>query len=108
MFKQFQVNMYPLSRILTLSIQINADVIAKKIDSKKKYSPHFLTGYVIISGPGKSVHSSLSGGSAEGPTAGILFLSTLPESKIRTRLPAFIQYNNVTSFEKGMGISRDI
>ena len=49
-----------------------------------------------------------TGGSAEGATAGVLFYLTLPESKIKTRLPLFMQYNNVSSFEKGLGVSPDI
>ena len=49
-----------------------------------------------------------TGGSAEGPTAGLLFTLTLPESGIRTRVPFFRYYNNVESFEPGMGVSPDI
>ncbi len=49
-----------------------------------------------------------TGGSAEGPTAGVLFYLTLPESKIKTRLPLFMQYNNVKNFERGLGVNPDI
>ncbi|WP_209349473.1 S41 family peptidase [Pontixanthobacter sp. CEM42] len=49
-----------------------------------------------------------TGGSAEGPTAGILLTLTLPESGIRTRIPLFRYKNNVNTFEPGMGLSPDI
>lgn len=49
-----------------------------------------------------------TGGSAEGPTAGLLFTLTLPESKITTRIPFFAQKNNVREFEHGLGLSPDI
>ncbi|MEM7780803.1 MAG: S41 family peptidase [Pseudomonadota bacterium] len=49
-----------------------------------------------------------TGGSAEGPTAGILFTLTLPESGIRTRIPLFRYRNNVSAFEEGLGIVPDI
>ncbi|WP_412546758.1 S41 family peptidase [Maricaulis sp. MIT060901] len=48
-----------------------------------------------------------TGGSAEGPTSGILFTVTLPESDIRTRLPLLRTYNNVPSFEAGLGVAPD-
>ena len=49
-----------------------------------------------------------TGGSAEGPTAGLLFTLTLPESGVRTRLPFFRIYNNVPSIDSGLGVSPDI
>ncbi|MEP3891286.1 MAG: S41 family peptidase [Hellea sp.] len=49
-----------------------------------------------------------TGGSAEGPTAGLLFTLTLPESGIRTRVPFFRYYNNVKVFEPGLGMTPDI
>ncbi len=49
-----------------------------------------------------------TGGSAEGTTAGILFTLTMPESGIRTRIPALRDYNNVPSFERGLGVTPDI
>ena len=49
-----------------------------------------------------------TGGSAEGPNAGIQFTLTLPESGIRTRIPLFRYRNNVASFEPGLGLSPDI
>jgi len=49
-----------------------------------------------------------TGGSAEGPTAGLLFTLTLPESGIRTRIPLFRYRNNVSAFEPGLGVSPDV
>lgn len=49
-----------------------------------------------------------TGGSAEGPTAGLLFTLTLPESGIRTRIPLFRYRNNVSAFEEGLGVSPDV
>lgn len=49
-----------------------------------------------------------TGGSAEGPTAGLLFTLTLPESGIRTRVPFFRSYNNVETFEPGLGVTPDM
>lgn len=49
-----------------------------------------------------------TGGSAEGPTAGVMFFLTLPESGIVMRLPMFRQWNNTDSFEEGMGIMPDV
>lgn len=49
-----------------------------------------------------------TGGSAEGPTAGLLFTLTLPESGIRARIPLFRYRNNVSAFEEGLGVSPDV
>lgn len=49
-----------------------------------------------------------AGGSAEGPTAGLLFTLTLPESGIKTRIPAIRYYHNISSFEPGLSTSPDI
>lgn len=49
-----------------------------------------------------------TGGSAEGPTAGLLFTLTLPESGIRTRIPLFRFRNNTDTFEPGLGLSPDL
>ncbi len=49
-----------------------------------------------------------TGGSAEGVTAGLQFTLTLPESGIRLRLPFFFMINNVSEFERGLGITPDI
>lgn len=48
-----------------------------------------------------------TGGSVEGPTAGLLFTLTLPESKITTRIPFFRYFSNVKSFEPGFGVFPD-
>lgn len=49
-----------------------------------------------------------TGGSVEGPTAGIIFFLDLPESGITARVPAFRFYNRTESFEEGMGMTPDI
>lgn len=49
-----------------------------------------------------------TGGTAQGTTAGVLFTLTLPESKIRTRLPVFRSFNNVDDFDEGMGLTPDV
>ena len=49
-----------------------------------------------------------AGGSAEGPTAGIQFTLTLPESGIKTRIPVIRAFHNIESFDEGLSISPDI
>jgi C-terminal processing protease CtpA/Prc len=49
-----------------------------------------------------------TGGSIEGVTAGVIFFMTLPESELRTRLPALRHYNDIDNFEIGKGIKPDI
>ncbi len=49
-----------------------------------------------------------TGGSATGPTAGLLFTLTLPESKIQTRVPFIRTINAVQTFEEGYGVTPDI
>lgn len=49
-----------------------------------------------------------TGGSVDGPTAGVIFFLDLPESGITARIPAFRFYNGAESFEKGMGMNPDI
>ena len=49
-----------------------------------------------------------TGGSAEGPTANVLFFLKLPNSKIVARLPAQRVYNDVDNFRPGYGVSPDI
>ena len=49
-----------------------------------------------------------TGGSPNGATAGVILTLTLPNSGIRTRIPQFRFYNNVTGFEDGVGVSPDI
>ncbi len=49
-----------------------------------------------------------TGGSPNGATAGVILTLTLPNSKIRARIPQFRYYNNVSGFEDGYGASPDI
>ncbi|MFK8029735.1 MAG: S41 family peptidase [Gammaproteobacteria bacterium] len=49
-----------------------------------------------------------TGGSVEGPTAGLSFTLTLPESKIKTRVPFLQTFYNVTEFEHGLGLTPDV
>lgn len=49
-----------------------------------------------------------TGGSAEGVTANLIYFLTLPNSGIRTRLPAQRVYNDVQSFVPGMGVEPDV
>lgn len=49
-----------------------------------------------------------TGGSSEGPTAGLQFTLTLPSSGVRMRLPFFHVKNNVAGFERGYGITPQI
>ena len=49
-----------------------------------------------------------TGGSAEGPTAGVLFTLKLPESGIRTRVPVFQDFNAISTFTPNKGVSPDI
>lgn len=49
-----------------------------------------------------------TGGSAQGPTAGILFTLRLPASKITSRIPFFRYTNNVENYEHGMGLQADV
>lgn len=49
-----------------------------------------------------------TGGSAEGTTAGVLFTLKLPESGIRTRVPVFQDFNDVSQFTPGKGIIPDV
>ena len=49
-----------------------------------------------------------TGGSAEGPTAGILFFLKLPNSGVKLRLPVQRTYNAIERFEPGYGVQPDI
>ena len=49
-----------------------------------------------------------TGGSSEGPTAGLMFTLILPNSDVRTRIPFFRYYNNVDNAAVGLGVSPDI
>ena len=58
--------------------------------------------------PNTTLVGERTGGNPEGPTAGVLFTLTLPESGIKTRLPFFRYTNNVTNVEPGMGVTPDV
>ena len=47
-------------------------------------------------------------GSAEGPTAGLIFFLTLPASGIRVNVPVFDQRTSVERFVPGMGVAPDV
>jgi len=49
-----------------------------------------------------------TGGSAEGTTAGVLFTLKLPESDIRTRIPVMQDFNDVSEFTPGKGVTPDV
>ena len=49
-----------------------------------------------------------TGGSAEGVTANVLLFLRLPESGFLARIPGQRIYNNVASFEPGMGVRPDV
>ena len=55
-----------------------------------------------------TVVGEATGGSAEGPTAGVLFFLTLPHSGVVARLPALRGYNDVGKFTPGMGVLPDV
>lgn len=70
-------------------------------------SAHLLA-FIKDQNPGVVLIGERTGGNAEGATAGILFTLTLPESGIRMRVPAMQSFMNISSFERGFGISPDI
>lgn len=47
-------------------------------------------------------------GSAEGPTAGLIFFLTLPASGIRVNVPVLSQRTSATRFEPGLGVTPDV
>jgi hypothetical protein len=47
-------------------------------------------------------------GSAEGPTAGLLFFLTLPASRIRVNVPVFSQRSSAERFEPWTGVAPDV
>ncbi len=56
---------------------------------------------------GATIIGEDSGGSAEGPTAGRIFLTKLPASGIKVRIPEAWNRTTVTSFTPGKGIAVD-
>ncbi len=63
---------------------------------------------VLKARPNTTFVGEQTGGSVEGPTAGVLFFLKLPASGITARIPMFRQYNDVANFEPGMGITPDV
>jgi hypothetical protein len=57
---------------------------------------------------GATVVGEPTGGSAEGPTAGIILFLTLPNSGIKVRVPALRSWVNVTDPKPGQGVVPDI
>jgi hypothetical protein len=49
-----------------------------------------------------------TGGSAEGPTAGLIFFLTLPHSGIRVNVPAVREASGVRAFRSGFGVEPDV
>lgn len=47
-------------------------------------------------------------GSAEGPTAGLIFFLTLPASGIRVNIPVYSQRTSATRIEPGLGVTPDV
>jgi hypothetical protein len=62
---------------------------------------------VLKSRPNTTFIGEPTGGSVEGPTAGVLLFLKLPASGITTRVPMFRYFNDVEQFEPGMGIKPD-
>lgn len=49
-----------------------------------------------------------TGGSSEGPTAGVIMFLELPKSKIRVRIPVYRSYTKVKNFVRGKGLIPDV
>ena len=49
-----------------------------------------------------------TGGSAEGPTAGVLFFLTLPNSGVRVNVPVIRETTGLRSFRPGYGVEPDV
>lgn len=49
-----------------------------------------------------------TGGSAEGPTAGLIFFLALPHSGLRVNVPAVRESTGLRRFEKGQGVEPDV
>lgn len=58
--------------------------------------------------PDTTLVGGKTGGSAEGPTGGVLFFLTLPHSKIRIRVPAIRYVNDVVDPRPGLGVDPDV
>ncbi len=84
----------------------DGEVIVLTSNSNSSGSTNFVT-WVTETGRATTI-GERTGGSAEGPTAGLQFTLTLPNSGVRMRLPFFHVLNNVSSFEEGFGISPEV
>lgn len=82
-------------RILALTSNGNSSAVTNLLSVLKNQADVTLVG-------------EKTGGSSEGPTAGILFTLTLPNSGIKTRVPFFRHYNNVSTFAEGLGLLPDV
>ncbi len=63
---------------------------------------------LLQSRPNTTFVGEETGGSVEGPTAGVLFFLKLPASGITARIPYFRYFNDVAAFTPGKGIQPDI
>ena len=75
-------------------------------------SPNNSSGSTVVSAflkarRGAVLVGETTGGNPEGPTAGLLFTLTLPESGIRTRIP-FIRYKTNFEAKSGYGLEPDV
>jgi C-terminal processing protease CtpA/Prc len=95
-----------LDTIKPAKYAFNGKIIALTSHNNSSGSTNLLTN--IQAAGSATLVGEKTGGSAQGPTAGLLFTLTLPESKITTRVPYFQYSNNVERFENGMGVIPDI
>lgn len=95
-----------LDKVKPAKYSFNGKVIALTSRNNSSASTNLLS---VINGLGRTtLVGEKTGGSAEGPSAGLIFTLNLPASKITTRIPFFLQKNNVTTFDKGMGLTPDV
>lgn len=95
-----------LDKVKPTKYSFTGKVIALTSRNNSSASTNLLS---VINGLGRTtLVGEKTGGSAEGPSAGLIFTLNLPASKITTRIPFFLQKNNVTSFDKGMGLTPDV
>ncbi len=105
--------------------EVNLDMMAGASRIQQPYDDRFEGDLTILIGPQNSSGATAfcarinelrdvtfigqpQGGSAEGPTAGILLFVVLPNSKIKLRIPLMMQYVDINSFDFGMGLTPDI
>ena len=84
----------------------NGELIVLTSHNNSSGSTNLLT--VLKKRPNTVFVGEPTGGSTEGPTAGILFFMRLPASGITARIPMFRQYNDVDGFELGKGLQPDV